>query len=142
VSASTRAVCVTSSVTLRRTLRRAFHATGTQVEFVDGVSGTDPVDAVVVIDQPTYATLADADREALGKGRALIVMGASLEDDLVVDAMRRDRWNHVIRDADDPDDAELVVTSVKLASGDIFGLEKYLAWGVRVNDARVQTYEA
>jgi hypothetical protein len=141
VSASTRAVCVTSSVTLRRTLRRAFHATGTQVEFVDGVKGTDPVDAVVVIDQPTYATLASEDREALGKGRALIVMGASLEDDLVVDAMRRDRWNHVIRDADDPDDAELVVTSVKLASGDIFGLEKYLAWGVRVNDAKVQTYE-
>jgi len=142
VSASARAVCVTSSVTLRRTLRRAFHAAGTQVEFADAVGGTDPVDAVVVIDQPTYATLGDAEREALGKGRALIVMGASLEDELVVDAMRRDRWNHVIRDADDPDDTELVVTSVKLTSGDIFGLEKYLAWGVKVNGASVQSYEA
>lgn len=129
-------------MTLRRTLRRAFHAAGTQVEFADAVGGTDPVDAVVVIDQPTYATLGDDEREALGKGRALIVMGASLEDELVVDAMRRDRWNHVIRDADDPDDTELVVTSVKLTSGDIFGLEKYLAWGVKVNGASVQSYEA
>jgi hypothetical protein len=142
MSPTARAVCVTSSVTLRRTLRRAFHATGTLVEFVDGAGGTDPVDAVVVIDQPTYAVLAEEDRASLGRGRALIVMGASLEDELVVEAMRRDRWNHVIRDAEDPDDAELVVTSVKLSSGDIFGLEKYLAWGVRVNDANVQTYEA
>lgn len=112
------------------------------MEFVDGVAGSDPIDAVVVIDQPTYATLGNDDRETLGKGRALIVMGASLEDELVVDAMRRERWNHVIRDAEDPDDDELVVTSVKLTSGDIFGLEKYLAWGVKVNDAKVQSYEA
>lgn len=142
MSAPPRAVCVTSSVTLRRTLRRAFHATGTAVEFLDGVAGSDPVDAVVVIDEPTYAGLDDAARDILARGRALIVMGASLEDHRVVDAMRRDRWNHVIRDLDDPDDGELVVTSVKLASGDIFGLEKYLAWGVRVCEAQVQTYEA
>jgi hypothetical protein len=142
MSASARAVCVTSSVALRRTLRRAFHATGTLVEFVDGVAGSDPVDAVVVIDQPTYAALCDDDRATLERGRALIMMGPSLEDELVVDALRRERWNHVIRDAEDPDDDELVVTSVKLTSGDIFGLEKYLAWGVKVSDATVQTYEA
>jgi len=142
MSPPARAVCVTSSVALRRTLRRTFHATGTAVEFVDGVAGSNPVDAVVVIDQPTYAGLSDADRAVLGRGRALIVMGASLEDELVVDAMRRDRWNHVIRDTEDPDDDELVVTSVKLTSGDIFGLEKYLSWGVKVCNAAVQTYEA
>jgi hypothetical protein len=142
MSATARAVCVTTSVALRRTLRRTFHATGTSVELVDRVAGTDPVDAVVVIDEPTYAALDDNDREVLGRGRALIVMGASLEDDQVVDSMRRDRWNHVIRDTDDPDDSELVVTSVKLLSGDIFGLEKYLAWGVKVSEAAVQSYEA
>lgn len=142
MSATARAVCVTSSVTLRRTLRRAFHATGTTVEFLDGIAGSDPVDAVVVIDEPTYAGLEDGDRDVLGRGRALIVMGASLEDDALIEAMRRDRWNHVIRDSDDPDDGELVVTSVKLLSGDIFGLEKYLAWGVKVSEAQVQTYEA
>lgn len=140
--APTRAVCVTSSVALRRTLRRAFHATGTQVEFADAVGGADPADAVVVIDQPTYAGLADADRATLERGRALIVMGASLEDEAVLDAMRRERWNHVIREAEDPDDDELVVTSVKLSSGDIFGLEKYLAWGVKVNETTIDTYEA
>lgn len=142
MSAPDRAVCVTSSVTLRRTLRRAFHATGTPVHFVEGVAGSDAVDAVVVIDQPTYAALGEEERAAMGRGRALIVMGASLEDDHVVDSMRRDRWNHVIRDADDPDDDELVVTSVKLFSGDIFGLEKYLAWGVKVSSASIRTYEA
>ncbi len=141
MSATARAVCVTTSVALRRTLRRTFHATGTAVEFFDAAAGSDPVDAVVVIDQETHATLSDADRELLTRGRALIVMGGSLEEDQIVDALRRERWNHVIRDTDDPDDSELVVTSVKLASGDIFGLEKYLAWGVKVCDSRVQTYE-
>ncbi len=142
MAGTARAVCVTSSVSLRRTLRRTFHATGTMVEFADGVAGSDPLDAVVVIDQPTYAGLDDDDRAILARGRALIVMGASLADDVVVDALRRDRWNHVIRDVDDPDDDELVVTSVKLFSGDIFGLEKYLSWGVKVNSAVVHTYEA
>jgi hypothetical protein len=33
---------------------------------------------------------------------------------------------------------ELVVTAGKLLSGDIFGLEKYLAWGTRVTDIRVE----
>ncbi|HVK74609.1 MAG TPA: hypothetical protein VM734_14870 [Kofleriaceae bacterium] len=118
-----------------------FHATGTPIEFTDTVGAADPADAVVVIDQPTCAALGDAERTELVRARALIVMGGSIEDDGVVDALRRDGWNHVIRDADDPDDAELVVTSVKLLSGDIFGLEKYLAWGVKVNEASIRTYE-
>ncbi len=32
---------------------------------------------------------------------------------------------------------ELVITAGKLISGDIFGLEKYLAWGVRVHEVRL-----
>jgi hypothetical protein len=49
--------------------------------------------------------------------------------------------NHLIGDAEEPDDDELVVTSVKLLSGDIFGLEKYLSWGVKVADHEVRGYE-
>src|SRR5688572_16030885 len=131
MSAHVRAVCVTSSVTLRRTLRRTFHATGTPIELVDHVDQADAADALVVIDEPTCAALDDAGRAELARGRTLIMMGGSIEDDGVLDALRREGWNHVIRDCDDPDDTELVVTSVKLLSGDIFGLEKYLAWGVK-----------
>ncbi len=112
------------------------------MEFSDVVDGTDTADALVVIDRSTCAALDQAALAQLARGRALIVMGGSIEDDAVVEALRRNGWNHVIRDADDGDDAELVVTSVKLMSGDIFGLEKYLAWGIKVNEASVRSYEA
>jgi hypothetical protein len=34
-----------------------------------------------------------------------------------------------------------VVTAVKLLSGDIFGLEKYMAWGAAVKEVEISTYE-
>jgi len=43
-------------------------------------------------------------------------------------------------DADAPDDAELVITTVKLVRNDIFGLEKYLAWGVMVHEKDISGY--
>ena len=47
----------------------------------------------------------------------------------------------MISEGEEPDDAELVITSVKLLSGDIFGLEKYLSWGARISELTVKTYE-
>ena len=141
MSASVRAVCVTRSVTLRRALRRSLHAAGLDVEFVDEVSGVDAGAALVVIDRPTHDSVTAAARAELAAGRAMLVIGVSLADDGTVDGLRADGCNHVITGDDEPDDAELVVTSGKLASGDLFGLEKYLAWGVRVSEMSVGSYE-
>ena len=141
MSGVVRAVCVTRSVALRRALRRSLHAAGAAVEFVDDVGGVGADATLVVIDGPTHAALAAPARAALASGRAMIVVGVSLGDDGAVDGLRADGCNHVITGDDEPDDAELVVTSGKLASGDIFGLEKYLAWGVRVSDLEIASYE-
>ena len=71
----------------------------------------------------------------------MIILGDSLEDDQLVSLLRNQPLDHVISDTSTPDETELVVTSVKLLSGDIFGLEKYLAWGAKVHEVEVATYE-
>ena len=136
-----RAVCVTRSLALRRALRRSLHAAGAELEFVDEVGGVGADATLVVIDGPTHEAMTAPARAALASGRAMIVVGVSLGDDGTVDGLRADGCNHVITGDDEPDDAELVVTSSKLATGDIFGLEKYLAWGVRVSEREIATYE-
>ncbi len=79
--------------------------------------------------------------DAAGDDGDIICLGDSLEDEEVVRMLRDSPLDHIISDADALDETELVVTSVKLLSGDIFGLEKYLAWGVKVHEAAISTYE-
>jgi hypothetical protein len=137
-----RAVCVTSSPTLRRALRRTLGAAGSQVEFHDSVDSAPTADAtLLVIDQTVRRSLTQEQLEALARGAGLIVIGDSLENDDVVAACQGQGVNHIISDTEDPDDSELVVTSVKLLSGDIFGLEKYLSWGAKISDRVITGYE-
>jgi hypothetical protein len=79
--------------------------------------------------------------QVVGDGGALIILGESLEDEDIISLLRNESMDHVITDSATPDESELVVTSVKLLSGDIFGLEKYLAWGVKVHELNVGSYE-
>jgi hypothetical protein len=127
---------------LRRTLRRTLGAAGSQVEFHDNVDDAPTDDAqLLVIDQQVQRAMPKEQLEALGRGTGLIVIGDSLESDEMVAALRAQGLDHLIGDGEEPDDAELVVTSVKLLSGDIFGLEKYLSWGVKVGEQTVRNYE-
>jgi hypothetical protein len=141
MSGHTHAVCVTRSVALRRSLRRALHAAGATVDFVDDVAAVGTDAAVVAIDRPTHDSMTAPERAALASGRTMIVVGASLQDDVTVNGLRAEGCNHVIADDDLSDDGELVVTSGKLVSGDIFGLEKYLSWGARVTAREITNYE-
>jgi hypothetical protein len=137
-----RAVCVTSSLALRRTLRRTLGAAGSQVEFHDSVADAPKDDvALMVIDQVVRKGLTHEQLEALGRGAGLIVIGDSLENDEVVAAFHGRGVDHLIADGEAADDSELVVTSVKLLSGDIFGLEKYLSWGAKISERDVTGYE-
>jgi hypothetical protein len=133
-----RAVCVTQSTPLRRTLRRTLNAAGSHVEFSDQVDDSASGAAMVFVDQVARKGMAPG---SLEDGLPLVVLGDSLQDADVVELLRQRGVNHVISDADDPDDTELVVTSVKLLSGDLFGLEKYLAWGVKIDERSIGTYE-
>ena len=68
----------------------------------------------------------------------LIVVGESLADDGVLALLREKTLNHVFSDSEDD---ILVVTSGKVRQGDVFGLEKYLAWGAMVHERAVPSYD-
>jgi hypothetical protein len=140
-----RALCITSDPALRRTLRRTLQAAGSSVEFRDAppaAGGEATGTRILFIDQETRRSVpAPEMARIIAEAGKIIVLGASLEDDEVVALLRHQPLDHVISDGDAPDEIELVVTSSKLLSGDIFGLEKYLSWGAKVYETEVQTYE-
>lgn len=143
-----RALCIIGNPALRRVLRRTLQAAGSTVEFVDSLDSL--VDGQLDGDGPPGLVVIDADVrrsigmptivDKVGSEGNLIMLGESLEDSDVVDIVRNNPLDHVITDAA-ADESEMVVTSVKLLSGDIFGLEKYLSWGVKVYDLSIASYE-
>ncbi|HWO22041.1 MAG TPA: hypothetical protein VNO30_24935 [Kofleriaceae bacterium] len=65
----------------------------------------------------------------------VIVVGDDLDDDALISLMLEGSVRHLV---EDPRDPTLEVTSEKLASGDVWGLEKYLAPGARVRERVVR----
>jgi len=142
------AVCITSNLSLRKTLRRTLNASGSSVEFLDappapGGSHAQALGAAMLfIDRACRRLAPDLKLgQLIADNGKIIMLGDSLEDEEVVQLLRGQTCDHLITDVDQLDEVELVVTSVKLASGDIFGLEKYLAWGAKVHELEVSTYE-
>jgi hypothetical protein len=135
-----RAVCVVRDPVLRRTLRRTLNAAGSLVEFAEALDLASDTAALVFIDGDTRKSEMPALRQLIADGGKVVILGESLEDNELVALLRAQPLDHVISDADSLDEMELVVTSVKLLRGDIFGLEKYLAWGVRIYDREVTSY--
>jgi len=70
----------------------------------------------------------------------LVLLGRSLDDDSLI-ALMRGRLDHAISDASPADETDLIVTAAKLLGGDIFGLEKYLAWGANIHELDIRSYE-
>ncbi len=142
VASSARAVCVVRDPVLRRTLRRSLCGNGTTVEFRESLDGELSPDTILFLDRESgeVADLAQLTR-AMGERGRIVVLGGSLDDRELVALLRERSLDHVIADRSTPDEHELTVTSAKLTSGDIFGLEKYLAWGVSVSEVEVATYE-
>jgi hypothetical protein len=142
------AVCITSNLSLRKTLRRTLNASGSSVEFLDALpaqagSHAQALGAAMLfVDRATRRTSPGVKLgQLIAENGKVIMLGDSLEDEEVVQLLRNSTVDHLITDVDQLDEVELVVTCVKLHSGDIFGLEKYLAWGVKVHEREVTTYE-
>jgi hypothetical protein len=148
-----RAVCFTENVQLKRTLRRSLLGAGSAVEFVPSAEALEERIAggiepdLIVLDGDGRRQV---DLARLGLGRAQVIyVGESIEKDDVLSSLRAESLNHVISDTVDLDSDALVVTSGKVfmqaraerAGADIFGLEKYLAWGALVHDREVSTYD-
>jgi len=138
-SGAGRALCVVRDPNLRRTLQRTLHAAGSAVEFIDvedtAAIGKAAAPDLVFLDAEARRTLDPAQ----WPDAAVVVIGESLDDDGVVELLRRTA-EHLIAD-EELDEAELVATSVKVLTGDLFGIEKYLGWGARIEQFEVSGYD-
>lgn len=96
---------------------------------------------ILVLDRENRAS-AEIPRlmQIMGENGRIVIVGDSLAELENIELLRHRRLDHLISE-DAPDENELVVTAVKLLSGDIFGLEKYMSWGAAVTAAEISTYE-
>jgi hypothetical protein len=128
---SRRAICVSRDRNLRGVVEPALASAGVAVEHCDDVPGDTRGAVLVVIDRAT--------RQAAGDGLGaiaapVVIVGDDLDDDGLIAAMLDAPVSHLVTD---PSDRDLGITSAKLASGDLFGLEKYLADGAEVGERTV-----
>src|SRR3954468_10728876 len=120
---SRRAICVSRDRNLRGVVEPALASAGVAVEHCDDVPGDTRGAVLVVIDRATRQAAADG----LGAIAApVVIVGDDLDDDGVIAAMLDAPVSHLVAD---PSARDLGISSAKLASGDLFGLEKYLDRG-------------
>jgi anti-sigma regulatory factor (Ser/Thr protein kinase) len=135
-TASPRAVCVCGDRDVERVIDEALRAAGVAVEchaVIPGERGAFRDVALVVIDRATRIAAGDAVR---GIEAPVVVVGDDLDDDGLITLMLEAPVSHLVAD---PHDGDLRITSHKLVSGDLFGLEKYLALGARIGDRVIAT---
>lgn len=128
---SPRAICVSRDRSLRGVVDPALVAAGIAVEHFDGVPDDTAGAALIVVDRATRQGAGD---RLATVAAPVVVVGDDLGDDGLYAAMLEAPVSHVVAD---PGDRDLGITSEKLVSGDLFGLEKYLAPGTIVNERTI-----
>lgn len=118
-------------VGLRRAIEEALVAAGVSVEHLDDVPRDARDVALVVVDRATREAAGD---ELCAITAPVVIVGDDLDDDGLVAIMLDAPVSHLV---EDPRDRDLGITSEKLASGDVFGLEKYLAGGTPVGERAI-----
>jgi anti-sigma regulatory factor (Ser/Thr protein kinase) len=121
-----RAICVSRDRGLRRVVEHALARVGVTVEHREDLPSDTSDVVVVVVDRATRETAAG---ELRMLAAPVVVLGDCLDNDGLLEIMHEAPVSHLI---EDPSDRDLGITSHKLASGDLFGVEKYLADGTEV----------
>ncbi len=133
------AICVSRDAEVRRVVGAALASAGLAVEHADELPPDRRDVALIIVDRAVRERVGDALR---GCGAPVVVVGDSLDDDGLIALMLDAPVSHLVVD---PGDRDLGITSEKVVSGDLFGLEKYVAPGTPVrerviaNDAHKRT---
>lgn len=127
-----RALCMSHDDAICATVDRALTAAGLAVEHARAVPPDTAGAALVVADRGALRACADALR---AQPVPVVVVGDHLDDDAAIALLAEAPVSHLV---EDPADPTLAVTSAKLASGDVWGLEKYLAPGAAVTERVVR----
>lgn len=123
-----RAVCVSQASGGCAAVERALTSAGLAVEHATSITGDLGDVALVVVDRPARQAAGDALRQVTAP---VVVVGDDLDDDELIALMLESTVSHLVRD---PGDRDLGITSEKLATGDLFGLEKYVTAGAQVGE--------
>ncbi len=130
---SRRAICVSRERGCCAAVEDALRSAGLTVEHATSVPADTTGVAVIVVDRAARQAAGDALRTSCAP---IVVVGDDLDDDALIALMLEAPVSHLVGDPRDPD---LGITSEKLASGDLFGLEKYVGAGARVGEREVRT---
>jgi hypothetical protein len=126
-----RAVCVSRDTELRRVVEAALGEFGVAVTCHDALPADLGGAALVVVDRAARQAAGDGLRKVAAP---VVIVGDDITDDGVVTLMVDAPVSHLV---EDPRDRDLGITSHKLVSRDLFGLDKYLAAGTRVRERTV-----
>lgn len=111
-----------------RVVGGALAAAGVDVEHHTEIPSDADHVALFVVDRESRRAAGAALR---GASAPVVVVGDDLDDDGLITLMLEAPVSHLVRD---PGDRDLGITSEKLVSGDLFGLEKYVAAGTRIGE--------
>ena len=128
---SARAICVCHDHGVCEVVGNALASAGVEVDHHATLPAEPGEVALFVVDRTTREQVGD---ELRGLAAPVVVVGDDLDDDGLISLMLEAPVSHLVRD---PGDRELGVTSEKLVSGDLFGLEKYLAADSAVQEREV-----
>ena len=126
-----RAICVSRDPGVRQVVVAALAGAGVTVDHCDALPDDTGDAALLVVDKATREHAGDALR---GVSIPVVVVGDDLDDDGLITLMIEAPVSHLVGDLGS---RELGITSEKLVSGDLFGLEKYLAAGTRVGERAI-----
>jgi len=126
-----RAICVSRDAGVRQVVGDALRRAGVTVEHHEQLPADSDGATLVVVDKATREQAGDALCDVCAP---VIVVGDDLDDDGLITLMIEAPVSHLVGD---PASRDLGITSEKLVSGDLFGLEKYLAPGTRVGERAI-----
>ena len=124
-------MCVCADPGVRAVVADAVASAGVEVVVCDAVPEAFHDVALVIVDRATRQAIGDKLRAS---GAPVVVVGDDLDDDGLVTLMLEAPVSHLV---EDPRDRDLGITSEKLVTGDLFGLEKYVAPGARVGERAI-----
>src|SRR5512140_3776878 len=130
---TSRAICACRDRDVCGVIDAALGAAGVAVEHHDAVPEDVGDAALVIVDRATRQAAGAALR---GASAPVVVVGDDLDDDGLMTLMLEAPVSHLVGDAGDGD---LGITSNKLVTGDLWGLEKYLVSPTRIGERVITT---
>jgi anti-sigma regulatory factor (Ser/Thr protein kinase) len=127
-----RAICVSRDGGACALVERALSTAGLAVDHARELPADTAGAVLVVADAAARRAAGEALR---AQPVPVIVVGDDLDDDALIALMDEAPVSHLV---EDPGDRTLEVASEKLATGDVWGLEKYLAPGAAVRERVVR----